>query len=337
MRAAVLYGPFDLRVEEVPRPTPGPGEALVRIRKVGICGGDLHYYDGTSPYCHFPSIHGHEMVGTVEAVAGDSDLHAGELVTGEILRPCGTCFACRHGKPNCCANLRVIGASSPGAYAEYAVYPLANLHRVPAGLTEDDAVLTEPYSIGHHISHRAGIAAGETALVMGAGAIGLTTIDVLKTMGVRVIACDLSERRLAAARRFGADFCIHGATEEVGVRVAALTDGEGAAAVYEATGNPSVMAQALDYAAAGGTVVLAGITGKPIAIDGLLVTKKELSILGSRNAAGEFPAVLRLMAEGRLHQREMITRHVPLAEAPEAFRHLHERPGEEIKVVIEMA
>ena len=111
MKAVVMHAPFDVRIEDVPTPEPGDGEALVRILKVGICGGDLHYYDGTSPYAVFPSIHGHEMVGVVEALNGESQLDIGDLVTGEILLPCGTCFACRHGKPNCCANLRVIGAN----------------------------------------------------------------------------------------------------------------------------------------------------------------------------------------------------------------------------------
>lgn len=336
MRAVVMHGSFDVRVEEVPTPEPAEGEALVRIHKVGICGGDLHYYDGTSPYAAYPSIHGHEMVGTVESVRGECGLRAGTLVTGEILRPCGTCFACRHGKPNCCANLQVVGAGAPGAYAEYAVYPVRRLHGIPAELDDDDGVLVEPYSIGYHISHRAPIQAGETAMVIGCGTIGLTVLDVLKTMGVRVVACDLSEHRLRAAQRFGADACIHSASEDAAQRILELTDGEGAALVCEATGSAAVMSQTPSYAASGGSIVLAGITGNSVLLDGLLVTRKELSIYGSRNAAGDFEPVLELMRRGRLHQRALITKRFPLEEAPQAFAYLYEHQTQELKTILEL-
>ena len=336
MKAVVMHAPFDVRIEDVPTPEPGDGEALVRILKVGICGGDLHYYDGTSPSAVFPSIHGHEMVGVVEALNGESQLDIGDLVTGEILLPCGTCFACRHGKPNCCANLRVIGANATGAYAEYAVYPIRNLHPVPQGLSPDDAVLVEPYSIGYHVSHRAPVPPGETALVIGCGTIGLTIIDVLSSMQVRVIACDLSERRLDAARRFGAAACICSTSEDAVSRVHALTAGEGAALVCEATGNNAVMSQTPSFAAAGASIVLAGITGDTVLLDGLAVTKKELSIFGSRNAAGEFGHVLKLMQHGMLHHRALITKRFPLEEAAQAFAYLHQNQTRELKTVLEL-
>lgn len=335
MKALMFFAPKDARIIEIPRPEPARDQALVRILKAGICGGDYHYYDGTSPYAHYPHVYGHEMVGIVEKVCGQCALHEGDMVTGEIILPCGKCFACRHQKPNCCSNMGVVGQYANGIFSEYAVYPLCNLHKLPDGLDADDGVLVEPYSIGHHIAHRAPVQEGETVLVIGCGTIGLTVIDVLKTMGTRVIAADLSASRRAVAMSFGADSFIDAAKTDMGAEVLRLTDDEGVAVVYEATGSTQVMSTTTQYVASGGSIVIAGITGKPVTLDGLQITKKELSIFGSRNAYGDFERVIELFHEGKLHQRQLITRRVPMERAPEAFRELYEDHAAEIKVVLE--
>ncbi|MGI6084461.1 MAG: zinc-binding alcohol dehydrogenase family protein [Acetivibrionales bacterium] len=317
-------------------PEPKEGQALVKVIQAGICGGEVHYYDGTSPYCNYPQIYGHEMVGEVVKVMGESDLKPGDIITAEILLPCGTCYACRHGKINCCINMKVIGAQTQGAFAEYIVYPIKNLHKIPPELSIDDAVLVEPYSIGYHVVKRSQIQSGDTALVFGTGTIGLTIIDVLKSKGISVIAVDISDKRLEKAISIGADHTINARTENALEKVLELTGGDGAGTVFEATGNAKVISDTINYVAAGGVIVIAGITGSTVEFNGLLITRKELSILGSRNAAGDFEPVIQLMKEGRLNQRKLITGKFPMDQAAKAFELLHTDPHSQIKVVIEM-
>ncbi|HVI42055.1 MAG TPA: alcohol dehydrogenase catalytic domain-containing protein, partial [Anaerovoracaceae bacterium] len=210
MKAIVFHAPKVVSIEDVPIPEIKDDEALIKVLQVGICGGDIHFYDGSHSYANYPQIYGHELVGRIEKLPENADgFKIGDLVVAEILIPCGTCYPCRHGKPNCCANLKVIGAHTQGAFAEFAVYPIRNLHKVPGNVSIDSAVLTEPYSIGYHCVERSEITSGETALVLGVGAIGLTIVDILKTRGVRVIAADLSEFRLNKAKAMGADVVIN--------------------------------------------------------------------------------------------------------------------------------
>lgn len=178
MKAAVLYAPFDMRIEDRPQPIPAAGEALVRVKAVGICGSDVHFFKGEHPYKNYPRIHGHEIAGIIEEVNGSSDLQPGDRVVLEPLLACGNCYPCRTGKYNCCANLQVIGAHVDGGFADYLKAPINRLHKIPASMPFHLAATAEPYSIGVQISRRAALQAGEIVLIIGAGAIGLTVLDL---------------------------------------------------------------------------------------------------------------------------------------------------------------
>lgn len=338
MKAIIFHAPKNVSIEEVPLPEYGEDEALVKIIQVGICGGDVHFYDGSQPYANYPQIYGHEMVGIIDALpeGGDSRFKPGDMVVAEILNPCGQCYPCRHGKPNCCSNLKVIGAHSQGAFAEYAVYPIRNLHKVPEKLDIDSAVLVEPYTIGYHCVQRSEIGKGDTALVIGAGAIGLTIVDILRSKGIRVIASDLSEFRLEKARAMGADEVIHSGKEDLLSRTLELTQGEGAGVVFEATGVSSIMSQTQDLVAAGGTIVIVGLTTREVTFNGLNFTKREMTIHGSRNSVGAFGAVLKMMSEGKLHEKELLTKKLAFDDAAEGFRYVADHIATEGKVVIEV-
>lgn len=338
MKAIVFHAPKEVRIEEVPMPEYGQDEALVKIIQVGICGGDVHFYDGSQPYANYPQIYGHEMVGRIEALpeGGGSGFKPGDMVVTEILNPCGHCYPCRHGKPNCCADLKVIGAHSQGAFAEYAVYPIRNLHKVPENLDIDSAVLVEPYTIGYHCVQRSEIGEGETALVIGVGAIGLTIVDILRSKGIRVIAADLSEFRLKKAKAMGAEEVIHSKKEDLLARTLELTQGEGAGVVFEATGVSSVMRQTQDLVAAGGMIVIVGLTTRDVTFNGLNFTKKEMTIHGSRNSVEAFGPVLKLMSEGKLHEKELLTKKLAFDHAVEGFRYVADHIASEGKVVIEV-
>ena len=338
MKAIVFHAPGEVSIEEVPVPKYGSDEALIRVTQVGICGGDVHFYDGSQPYANYPQIYGHEMVGTVAALpdGDESGLRIGDVVVAEILSPCGKCYPCRHGKPNCCADLKVIGAHTQGAFAEYAVYPIANLHKVPDDVDVDSAVLTEPYTVGYHCIERSGIISGETALVIGTGAIGLTIIDILKAKGVTVFAADLSEYRQNMAKAMGADVVIRADKEDLLTRVMELTQNEGVGVVFEATGSAAIMSLTQDLVAAGGMITIVGLTTKDVSFHGLNFTKREMSIHGSRNSVGAFGPVLQLMHEGKLHEKTLLTRKIRFNDAVDGFRYVAEHIASEGKVVIEV-
>jgi threonine dehydrogenase-like Zn-dependent dehydrogenase len=279
------------------------------------------------------------MVGRIVSINPNKHsggLATGDLVVGEILISCNKCYACRKGKINCCRNLKVFGFQIPGCFAEYAAYPIKNLHKIPDNISVDEAVLVEPYSIGHHIIRRSQVEPDDTVLVIGAGTIGLTVVDILQTMRIKTIVADISPFKLGIAKKIGASVCIDSSKEDLLERILDITDGEGVGVVYEATGNAGVMGKSQDYVAAGGTIVLAGITGEDITFNGRLVTKKELTILGSRNASGDFEPIIRFLSEGKLHPKDLLTKVFKLEDAPAAFDYIHKHNAAEIKIAISM-
>lgn len=338
MKAIIFHAPKKISIEDVPLPAPKSDEALLKVLQVGICGGDIHFYDGSHSYANYPQIYGHELVGTIEKLpdGAETELRLGDRVVAEILLPCGSCYPCRHGKPNCCSNLKVIGAHTQGAFAEYAVYPIKNLHRVPDNLSLDSAVLVEPYTVGYHCVERSEIVSGETALVIGTGAIGLTIIDILKTRGVTVIAADLSEYRLQMAKDMGADVLINSGNEDLLARVLELTNGEGAGVVFEATGVSKIMSLSQDLVAAGGIITIVGLTGNDVSFHGINFTKKEMTIHGSRNSVGAFAPVLEMMSAGELHEGRLLTKKIKFESAVEGFEYTTNNLAVEGKVVIEI-
>jgi L-gulonate 5-dehydrogenase len=335
MKALVFENKFNAAVRDVPKPPIEKDQALLKILGCGVCGGDIHFYGGTHPYSHYPQINGHEAVGIVEELPkGCADFSIGDRVVPEILIPCGKCYPCRHEKPNCCSNLKVFGIHVSGGFAEYAAISVKNLHKVPDNLSLDEAILTEPYSIAHHVVARSGITSDETALVIGAGTIGLTVSDILKTRGVRVIAADISEFRLEKARAVGADITVNSAERDLMKEVMKHTDGEGAGFVFEATGVPKVMESTIDLVSAGGVVMIVGLTNEAVSFSGKKITGKELTIKGSRNAHRDFGPVLELMSSGRLHQSTLLTRKISIGDSAIEIERLYRDASNEIKAAI---
>ena len=336
MKAAVQYGAYDIRMEEIDIPRPGMNEVLVKIMAAGICGSDVHFYEGVHPYKMYPRIHGHELSGVIEKPGpGHTDLNPGDPVVIEPLIPCGTCYPCRKGKYNCCSNLKVIGAHIDGGFAEYLVVPENRVHKIPIGMPFDLAATCEPYSIGHHSTSRAAITPGETVLIIGSGAIGLTAIDFAKIAGARVMVTEISPFRREMALKFGADIVVDPSGENLLNRVLDETSGEGAGVVIEATGDPRVMESTENLVAAGGSIVIAGLTTDKVAFTGINFTKREMNILGTRNSAGEFPAVIDAIASGKTHANILITRKFHFTEFLEAIDFTARHMASEGKVIIE--
>ncbi len=336
MKCAVLYSPFDLRLEERPIPEITHHEILIKVKVAGICGSDVHFFDGSHPYRNYPRIHGHELSGIVEKIGEEvENVNAGDHIVVEPLIYCGKCYPCRIGKYNCCVNLQVIGAHVDGGFAEYLKIPAHLAHKIPAELPFDLAATCEPYSIGYHSTHRAQVTEADIVLVLGAGAIGLTVIDFAKLAGAVVYVAEVSPFRQNMARKFGADVIIDPSKEDTVAKILELTNGEGASVVIEATGNTTVMENTENLVAAGGRIVIAGLTNEKVAFTGIKFTNREMTVMGTRNSAGEFPAVIDAIASGKTHSDILITKRFPFSEIVSALQYTAANMAIEGKVIIE--
>jgi L-gulonate 5-dehydrogenase len=326
MRAAIFDAPMAIRMADAPKPEPKPGEVLVAVKAAGLCAGDLYIYTGKNPYVVYPRIGCHEIAGVVAGYGpGTSGLAVGTRVVVDPFIGCGHCYPCRIGKRNCCANLTIVGVHREGGFADFVAAPVGNLNPVPDNLTDFEASFAEPVAIGVQGCRRGMVTGEDTVLVLGAGPIGLAIVEVARAHGARVYATDLSEARLATAAELGATPIPGG--EGLLERVMQLTNGEGMPVVMEATGAAPAMEQAIDLVAAGGRIVILGLVkkGQGVTFPGLDLTRKEVTILGSRASVDCFPESLDLLASGRIRYPRIASRFA-LSEAPAVFARLADNP-----------
>jgi L-gulonate 5-dehydrogenase len=326
MRAAIFDEPFSIRLADAPKPEPGPGEALVRVKAAGLCAGDLYIYTGKNPYVSYPRIGCHEIAGVVEAYGPDAG--GPPIGTRVVIDPfigCGHCYPCRIGKRNCCANLTIVGVHREGGFADYVTAPTGNLNAVPDNLSDFEAAFAEPVAIGVQGCRRGMVTGDDTVLVLGAGPIGLAIVEVARARGAKVYATDLSAERLSTAAELGATPITGGAG--LLERVLEITSGEGMPLVMEATGAVPAMEQTIDLVAAGGRIVILGLVkqGTGVTFPGLDFTRKEVTILGSRASVDCFPEALALLASDKIHYPKIASRFA-LPEAPTVFKTLADNP-----------
>lgn len=334
MKAAIFDAPQAMHVGERDAPMPNPGEVVVRVKATGICAGDMYIYQGRNPYAQYPVIGGHEIAGYVHDVGTNIDgLTYGELVVVEPFIGCGKCYACRVGKPNCCINLAIIGIHRPGGFAEYVVAPAKNIHNVPAGLSPAWASFAEPIAIGVQATRRGEVQQGDVVLILGAGPIGLALIEVANAKGAKVYVTDIAQDRLDFATTLGAEALA--SDDTLLDRVMEITNGEGMPVVIEAAGNAKAMESTVDLVANGGRIVIVGLLkkGQMIQIPGLDLTRKEMTIHGSRASTNCFPAALQLLAEGKIHYPKVATE-FSMWDAPSVFQDLNDHPGQVHKGVL---
>ncbi len=334
MKATIFDGPNSMRVGAWDMPVAGPGEVIVQTRAIGICAGDMYIFQGKNPYAKYPIIGGHEIAGQiVEVDPGVNGLSAGEQVVVEPFLGCGTCYPCRIGKPNCCANLQIIGIHRAGGFAEYVVAPASNIHKTPAGMSATVASFAEPVAIGVQACRRGQVSAADTVLILGAGPIGLALIEVARARGARVIVADVLAERLEFARTLGAETLI--SDGDLLARVLERTNGEGMPVVIEATGNVKAMESTVNLVAAGGRIVIVGLVkaGTPVQFPGLDFTRKEMTVVGSRASVNCFPEALELLASGRIQYPKVATE-FNLWDAPRVFAEMDAQPGKYHKGVL---
>ena len=334
MRAAIFTAPHQIEIDQQEIAQPGPGEVLVTVKATGICAGDMYIYQGKNPYAQYPIIGGHEISGEVAAVGeGVTGIALGAQVVVEPFIGCGKCYPCRIGKPNCCANLQIIGVHRPGGFAEMVMAPAPYLHRVPVGLSPLVASFAEPVAIGVQACRRGQVTAADDVLILGCGPIGLALIEVARARGAKVVATDVDASRLDFAQELGAE--ILKADDHLLMHVLARTNGEGMPVVIEATGNPKAMEQTVDLVAAGGRIVIVGLVkqGTMINFPGLDFTRKEMTVVGSRASTQCFPEALALLASGKIKYPQVATE-FNLWDAPQVFKALDEQPGKVHKGVL---
>jgi len=322
MKTFRLEQPRVLAYRDDPEPgRPAPGEALVRVHRVGVCGTDLHAYGGSQPFFTYPRIMGHELgVEVLEVGEGEDRVKPGDRCSVEPYLNCQGCVACRSGRPNCCTALRVLGVHVDGGMRERMLVPTRKLHR-SAALSFDQLALVETLGIGCHAVERARLRPGEFALVAGAGPIGLSVVQFALEAGARVIVLDVNAARLDFCRRqLRAEHTIDASAGDALQALRRITAGDLPAAVFDATGNPQSMAAAFDYPAPGGRVVFVGLFQGAVAFNDPDFHRRELTLLGSRNALPEdFGRIIRLIEGGRIDTAPWITHRAPLAGALEAF------------------
>jgi L-iditol 2-dehydrogenase len=342
MKALLLseYSKLDV-TDDMPRPVPGPGEVLIRIAACGICGSDVHGYDGSSGRRIPPLVMGHEAAGTVAEVGeGVRQFAVGDRVTFDSTVYCGECEYCRAGDVNLCDNRQVVGVSCGdyrrhGAFAEYVVVPERIVYRLPDSLAFSEAAMLEAVSVGLHAVREAGLSGGETALVIGSGMIGLLTLQAARAGGCsRVFVADIDPSRLALAREMGADEVLHASGADLVAQVQRLTGGKGVDVVFEAVGRNETVAGAIDSVRKGGTVVLIGNITPEVKLPLQKVVSKQIRLQGTAASSGEYPEAIELMRTGAIRVAPLITAVAPLEDGPQWFERLHRGEPNLMKVVL---
>jgi L-iditol 2-dehydrogenase len=339
MKQVELHAPREVRLVESPRPDPEPGEIVVAVARVGICGSDLHAYHGRHPFIQLPVVPGHEFAGTVVGGGADvRDFALGQRITVEPSLVCGSCYNCLRGRYNICEHLQVIGCQTTGAMGEYLAVPASRALLLPDSVTWDQAVMVEPLAVAVHAARVARFQPGANVLILGAGTIGLMTLQAAKAFGAgQVMIADLIQDRLDLALRLGADHAVNPSATDLAPALEAAFGPQRADAIIECVGVTATARDAVRVARKGTRIVLAGVFEEEVPINLGLVQDRELELVGTLMYVGEdFPTALELVRDGRVEVEPLITHRFPLSQAAEAFATADNRRAA-LKVLIEVS
>jgi 2-desacetyl-2-hydroxyethyl bacteriochlorophyllide A dehydrogenase len=336
MKAVVLHRPGAASIEECPDPVVRPGDALLRVCRVGLCGSDLNSWRGRNPLVSYPRIPGHEVAGTiVDLTRHDTPFEIGTAVTLSPYSACNACSACRAGRPNACEHNQTLGVQRDGALAEYIAVPIEKLYR--ADLTLDELGLVEPLTVGFHAVARACVHASDTVAVFGCGGVGLGAIAGAVFREANVIAVDVEDTKLDIARHIGASHTVNSRHQDLAATLKDLTGGAGPSGIIEAIGASETYRAAVELVAFAGRVVYIGYASEPVAYQTKLFVQKELDICGSRNALPQdFKDVIRMLEQHRFPADLVIRNSVPMEEVPAIFSSWSENPGDYAKIMVRL-
>jgi L-iditol 2-dehydrogenase len=341
MNALLLKEYKRLEIAQLPDPEPGRGEVLVRVKACGICGSDVHGYDGHTGRRIPPLVMGHEAAGTVAATGADvRNFRTGDRVTFDSTVYCGDCFFCRRGEVNLCDRRNVLGVSCGdyrrnGAFAEFVVVPERIVYRLPELLSFEQGALIESVSIAVHAVNRTPRRIGDTVVVVGTGMIGQLVVQTMRHAGCgKLIAIDLEDAKLEMASRFGADLGINAAAPDLRERILEETEGRGADIAFEAVGANAPFNTAITSLRKGGILTLIGNLSPGVQLPLQHIVTREISLFGSCASSGEYPACIELMARGAINVRPFMSACAPLGDGPAWFERLYRHEPGLMKVIL---
>ena len=340
MKTLLLSKYNHLEIADQPKPSPQPDEVLIQVAACGICGSDVHGYDGSSGRRIPPIVMGHEAAGRIAAVGKNvTGLTAGDRVTFDSTVYCGACPHCLRGNINLCDNRQVLGVSCgdyrrAGAFAEFVVVPARIVHHLPDQLSFTEAAMLEAVAVALHGVAVTQMRAGDTALVIGAGMIGLLILQSLRATGCsQVFVADIDDSRLKMAKDLGATEILNSKSDLV-AQVLKLTNGAGVDVVLEAVGRTETIAASIDSVRKGGTVTLVGNISPQVTIPLQKVVSRQIRLQGSCASSGEYPKAIELLASGAIKVKPLITAVAPLDEGPAWFERLHAGEPNLLKIVL---
>jgi L-iditol 2-dehydrogenase len=341
MNALVLTEYNHLEMQDRPTPQPGPDELVVHVAACGICGSDVHGFDGSSGRRIPPLVMGHEAAGVVAEVGANvRQFRAGDRVTFDSTIYCGDCRFCRHGDVNLCDRREVLGVSCgdyrrDGAFAEYVLVPERIVYKLPDAMPFEEAAMLEAVSVALHAVAVSDVRGGETALVIGAGMIGLLTLQAARAAGCsRVFIADVDATRLALAKQLGATETLHVSGADLVRRCQELTEGAGVDIVLEAVGRDETVSTAIDAVRKGGTVTLIGNVTPEVKLPLQKVVSRQLRLQGTAASSGEYPQAIEMITSGAIQVKQLISAVAPLQDGPDWFKRLYAHEPGLMKVVL---
>ncbi|MEP7375449.1 MAG: zinc-binding alcohol dehydrogenase family protein [Chitinophagaceae bacterium] len=336
MKTLVCTTPGHFEYAERDKPLSKKGNTILRIQRIGICGTDLHAFEGTQPYFQYPRVLGHELAATIEETDAEG-FKKGDVVTIIPYFYCSACIACRNGKTNCCVSLQVCGVHIDGGMTEYFSVPSYSLLH-SEGLSFDELALVEPLAIGAHAVRRAAVSANEFVLVMGAGPIGLGTMEFCRIAGAQVIAMDINEDRLNFCKeKLKMEHIVKASSTDVTDQLKKITYGDMPTVVIDATGNLEAINQAFQYLSHGGRYVLVGLQKENIMVSHPEFHKREATLMSSRNATkDDFVHVINSMKKGWVDPATYITHRVNFADVKDNFSGWLDPANKVIKAMVSM-
>jgi len=342
MKAAILYKPMDMRIEEIEIPQISSNEVLVKMKRVGICGSDVHFYlHGriSSFIVKKPLILGHECSGEIVEVGSNvSDLKPGQRIVIEPGFVCGNCFYCRLGRYNLCKEVKFYGAPHfHGTFAEYVTAPRQNVYPIPKSITYEEGAMIEPLAVGMMAAKMGKVSVNDIVAVLGAGPIGQMVLQAAKVYGApEIYVTDVIDYRLEYAKKYGASGIINAAKENVVDITKDLTDGEGVDVAIDASGSPSAIRQAVDIVKPGGRIVLVGYPMDDVSLPLAEIISKELTLQGIHRYANVYPAAIKAVSSGKAIVKPYVTHVFPFERILEGFETHIKKIGNPMKIQIAM-
>jgi len=337
MKQAVMTSPGVIEIRDVPAPEPGPGQVLLRIKRIGVCGSDIHVYHGKHALTPYPVVQGHEVSGVVEKLGpGVKGLRTGDSATFQPQVTCGKCYSCTHGAYHICDNLKVMGFQTTGAGSELFALDARLVLKLPSGTSYDHGAMVEPTAVGVHAITRGGGVKGRKVLVLGAGPIGNLTSQVARGMGAaQVMITDVSDYRLGLARECGVDFAVNTAREDLAARIRESFGEEKADLILECVGAGPTISQAVSVARKGTDIVVVGVFGDKPQVDMGTVQDRELRLIGTlMYQEPDWKKAIELIGSERVKLAPLVTNHFAFADYKKAYEYIDANRERAMKVMI---